>query len=162
MVGSVAQMVVTSLHTDIAPVQMVVTSLHTNIAPVQMVVAASPISHPRVHLAGSYRKSRDHVSYVTRSRVNRHVLSYQKVRARQCHLQQPEAPPRPSPRGGSLYLLCFRVFDVAPSPWRRLGWGSYVVWYAPPATLTELRLHSPGLRAWPTTLGNAPTNIATL
>ena len=86
MVGSVVQMVVASLHTDIAPVQMVVTSLHTNIAPVQMVVAASPISHPRVHLAGSYRKSRDHVSYVTRSRVNRHVLSYQKVRARQCHL----------------------------------------------------------------------------
>ena len=34
--------------------------------------------------------------------------------------------------------------------------------YAPPATLTELRLHSPGLRAWPATLGNAPTNIATL
>ena len=86
MVGSVVQMVVASLHTDIAPVQMVVTSLHTNIAPVQMVVAASPISLPRVHLAGSYRKSRDHVSYVTRSRVNRHVLSYQKVRARQCHL----------------------------------------------------------------------------
>ena len=111
MVGSVVQMVVASLHTDIAPVQMVVTSLHTNIAPVQMVVAASPISHPRVHLAGSYRKSRDHVSYVTRSRVNRHVLSYQKVRARQCHLQQPEAPPRPSPRGGSLYLLCLRVFE---------------------------------------------------
>ena len=111
MVGSVVQMVVASLHTDIAPVQMVVTSLHTNIAPVQMVVAASPIRHPRVHLAGSYRKSRDHVSYVTRSRVNRHVLSYQKVRARQCHLQQPEAPPRPSPRGGSLYLLCFRVFE---------------------------------------------------
>ena len=34
--------------------------------------------------------------------------------------------------------------------------------YAPPATLTELRLHSPGLRAMPATLGNAPTNIATL
>ena len=67
-------------------VQMVVASLHTDIAPVQMVVVASPSSHPRVHLAGSYRKSRDHVSYVTRSRVNRHVLSYQKVRARQCHL----------------------------------------------------------------------------
>ena len=72
------------------------------------------------------------------------------------------APPQPSPRGGSSYLLCLRVFDVAPSPWGRLGWGSYVGWYAPPATLTELRLHSPGLRASPATLGNAPTNIATL
>ena len=43
------------------------------------------------------------------------------------------------------------------------GWdGAPVGWYAPQATLTELRLHSPGLRAWPATLGNAPTNIATL
>ena len=40
MVGSVVQMVVASLHTDIAPVQMVVASLHTDIAPVQMVVVA--------------------------------------------------------------------------------------------------------------------------
>ena len=40
--------------------------------------------------------------------------------------------------------------------------GAVFGWYAPPATLTELRLHSPGLRAWPATLGNAPTNIATL
>ena len=162
MVGSVVQMVVASLHTDIAPVQMDIAPVQMDIAPVQMVVVASPSSHPRVHLAGSYRKSRDHVSYVTRSRVNRHVLSYQKVRDRQCHLQQPEAPPRPSPRGGSPYLLCLRMFDVAPSPWGRSGWGSYVGWYAPAATLTELRLHSPGLRAWPATLGNAPTNIATL
>ena len=44
------------------------------------------------------------------------------------------------PRGGSSYLLCLRVFDVAPSPWGRSGWGSYVGWYAPPATLTELLL----------------------
>ena len=72
------------------------------------------------------------------------------------------APPHPSPRGGSSYLLCLRVFSGSPSPWGRLGWGSYVGWYAPPATLTELRLHSPGLRAQPATLGNAPTNIATL
>ena len=63
MVGSVVQMVVASLHTDIAPVQivvaslhtdiapvqMVVVSLHTDIAPLQMVVVASPSSHPRVH-----------------------------------------------------------------------------------------------------------------
>ena len=40
--------------------------------------------------------------------------------------------------------------------------GAAVGWYAPPATLTELRFHSPGLRAQPATLGNAPTNIATL
>ena len=47
------------------------------------------------------------------------------------------APPHPSPRGGSSYLLCFRRFEwllsleegwdgacfVAPSPWGRLGWG---------------------------------------
>ena len=116
MVGSVVQMVVASLHTDIAPVQM-------DIAPVQMVVVASPSSHPRVHLAGSYRKSRDHVSYVTRSRVNRHVLSYQKVRARQCHLQQPEAPPQPSPRGGSPYLLCVRAFEWRSFPLGKAGMG---------------------------------------
>ena len=36
------------------------------------------------------------------------------------------APPRPSPRGGSPYLLCLRMFGGAPSPWRRLGWGFYV------------------------------------
>ena len=36
------------------------------------------------------------------------------------------APPRPSPRGGSPYLLCLRVFGGAPSPWGRLGWGLYV------------------------------------
>ena len=40
--------------------------------------------------------------------------------------------------------------------------GAAFGWYVPLATLTELRLHSPGLRAWPATLGNAPTNIATL
>ena len=66
------------------------------------------------------------------------------------------------PRGGSPYLLCLRMFSGTPSPWGRLGWGFYVGWYAPLATLTELRLHSPGLRAQPATLGNAPTNIATL
>ena len=55
-------------------------------------------------------------------------------------------------------MLCLRAFGAAPSPWGRLGWGFYVGWYAPLATLTELRLHSPGLRAWPATLGNAPTN----
>ena len=104
-------------------VQMVVASLHTDIAPVQMVVVASPSSHPRVHLAGSYRKSRDHVSYATRSRVNRHVLSYQKVRARQCHLQQPEAPPQPSPRGGSPYLLCLRAFEWRSFPLGKAGMG---------------------------------------
>ena len=49
-----------------------------------------------------------------------------------------QAPPRPSPRGGSSYLLCFRRFDVAPSPWGRLGWGSYVGWCAPPATQNPL------------------------
>ena len=27
-----------------------------------------------------------------------------------------------------------------------VGWDFYVGWYAPPATLTELRFHSPGLR----------------
>ena len=27
---------------------------------------------------------------------------------------------------------------VAPSPWGRLGWGSYVGWYAPPETLNPL------------------------
>ena len=71
-------------------------------------------------------------------------------------------PSPASPRGGSYFLLCLREFGAAPSPWGRLGWGFYVGWYAPPATLTELRFHSPGLRAQPATLGNAPTNIATL
>ena len=78
---------------------------------------------PESIMAGSYRMSRDHVSYVTRSRVNRHVLSYQKVRARQCHLQQPEAPPRPSPRGGSLYLLCLRAFEWRSFPLGKAGMG---------------------------------------
>ena len=58
------------------------------------------------------------------------------------------------PRGGSPYLLCLRAFDVAPSPWGRLGWGFYVGWYAPPTTLTELRLHSPELRL-PSPLGES-------
>ena len=76
--------------------------------------------------------------------------------------QQPEAPPQPSPRGGSPYLLCLRAFEWRSFPFGE-GWdGAPVGWYAPQATLTELRLHSPGLRAWPATLGNAPTNIATL
>ena len=78
---------------------------------------------PESIMAGSYRKSRDHVSYVTRSRVNRHVLSYQKVRARQCHLQQPEAPPQPSPRGGSPYLLCLRAFEWRSFPFGKAGIG---------------------------------------
>ena len=47
----------------------------------------------------------------------------------------PEAPPQPSPRGWSSYLLCFRRFSGAPSPWGRLGWGFYVCLYAPLATL---------------------------
>ena len=64
------------------------------------------------------------------------------------------APPHPSPRGGSSYLLCLRAFDVAPSPWGRLGWGFYVGWYAPLTTLTELRLHSPELRL-PSPLGES-------
>ena len=73
-----------------------------------------------------------------------------------------EAPPQPSPRGGSPYLLCLRAFEWRSFPFGE-GWdGAPVGWYAPPATLTELRLHSPGLRAMPATLGNAPTNIATL
>ena len=104
----------------------------------------APVVIPESIMAGSYRKSRDHVSYVTRSRVNRHVLSYQKVRARQCHLQQPEAPPQPSPRGGSPYLrhlqqpeappqpsprggspylLCFRVFEWRSFPLGKAGMG---------------------------------------
>ena len=76
--------------------------------------------------------------------------------------QQPEAPPQPSPRGGSPYLLCLRAFEWRSFPLGKAWDGAPVGWYAPQATLTELRLHSPGLRAWPATLGNAPTNIATL
>ena len=73
-----------------------------------------------------------------------------------------EASPQPSPRGGSPYMLCLRAFEWRSFPFGE-GWdGASIGWYAPPATLTELRLHSPGLRAWPATLGNAPTNIATL
>ena len=76
--------------------------------------------------------------------------------------QQPEAPPQPSLRGGSPYLLCLRAFEWRSFPLGQAWDGAPVGWYAPQATLTELRLHSPGLRAWPATLGNAPTNIATL
>ena len=76
--------------------------------------------------------------------------------------QQPEAPPQPSPRGGSPYLLCLRAFEWRSFPLGKAWDGAPVGWYAPQATLTELRLHSPGLRAWPATLGNAPTNKATL
>ena len=36
----------------------------------------------------------------------------------------PKAPPRPSPRGGSPFLLCFRRFGGTPSPWGGLGRGS--------------------------------------
>ena len=64
------------------------------------------------------------------------------------------SPPQSSPRGGSSYLLCLRAFDVAPSPCGRLGCGFYVGWYAPPTTLTELRLHSPELRL-PSPLGES-------
>ena len=35
----------------------------------------------------------------------------------------PEAPPRPSPRGGSPFLLCFRRFGGTPSLWGGLGRG---------------------------------------
>ncbi len=33
------------------------------------------------------------------------------------------APPQPSPRGGSSFLLCLRWLCGVPSPWGRLGWG---------------------------------------
>lgn len=33
-----------------------------------------------------------------------------------------EAPPLPSPRGGSSYLVCLRRLDKTPSPWEILGW----------------------------------------
>ena len=36
-----------------------------------------------------------------------------------------EAPPQPSPRGGSPILLSFRRLRDAPSPWGRLGWGPW-------------------------------------
>ncbi len=62
--------------------------------------------------------------------------------------------PEASPRGGSYFLLCLRLLGAAPSPWGRLGWGFYVGWYAPPTTLTELRLHSPELRL-PSPLGES-------
>ena len=39
--------------------------------------------------------------------------------------QQPEAPPQPSPRGGSHYLLCLRAFEWRSRPWGGLGWGFY-------------------------------------
>ncbi|OYP66295.1 hypothetical protein CIK95_02660 [Prevotella sp. P5-108] len=86
----------------------------------------------------------------------------QKELLREAPPQQPEAPPQPSPRGGSPYLLCLRAFEWRSFPLGKAWDGAPVGWYAPQATLTELRLHSPGLRAWPATLGNAPTNIATL
>ena len=46
-----------------------------------------------------------------------------------------EAPPQPSPRGWSPYMLCLREFE-----WRTFSlgkaWdGAPVGWYAPPATL---------------------------
>ena len=58
--------------------------------------------------------------------------------------------------------VCGLVIDINYVDVVGVGLGLYVGWYAPLATLTELRLHSPGLRAQPATLGNAPTNIATL
>ena len=36
-----------------------------------------------------------------------------------------EAPPQPSPKDGSSFLLCLMWFRGAPSPWGRLGWGLY-------------------------------------
>ena len=42
----------------------------------------------------------------------------------------PGAPPQPSPRGVSSFLLCLRRFDDVFSPWERLGWGFY--WCALP------------------------------
>ena len=35
----------------------------------------------------------------------------------------PKAPPRPSPRGGSPFSLCFRRLGGTPSPWGGLGRG---------------------------------------
>ena len=43
---------------------------------------------------------------------------------------KPKAPPQPSPRGGSSFLLCLRRLDKTPSPWGRLEWGFY--WCALP------------------------------
>ena len=54
--------------------------------------------------------------------------------------QQPEAPPQPSPRGGSPYLLCLRAFEWRSFPLGKAWDGAPVGWYAPQATLTELRL----------------------
>ena len=39
----------------------------------------------------------------------------------------PGAPPQPSPKGGSFFLLCLRRFDDSPSSLGRLGWGSSVL-----------------------------------
>ena len=49
--------------------------------------------------------------------------------------QQPEAPPQPSPRGGSPYLLCLRAFEWRSFPLGKAWDGAPVGWYAPPATL---------------------------
>ena len=51
-------------------------------------------------------------------------LPEQKELLREAHPQQPEAPPQPSPRGGSPYMLCLRAFEWRSFPWGRLGWGS--------------------------------------
>ena len=45
----------------------------------------------------------------------------------------PKAPPRPSPRGGSPFLLCLRRLGGTPSPWGGLGRG-----FSALATPTEL------------------------
>ena len=37
--------------------------------------------------------------------------------------QQPEAPPQPSPRGGSPYLLCLRAFEWRSFPLGKVGMG---------------------------------------
>ena len=48
-------------------------------------------------------------------------------------------------------------------PWGRLGWGFWGVRYAPPATLEELRFHSPGLRGEaPLPWVRTPLYLATL
>ena len=46
-------------------------------------------------------------------------------------------------------MLCLRAFGGAPSPWGRLGWGSYVGLYAPlttPAALLHLIIYIPFIK----------------
>ena len=64
--------------------------------------------------------------------------------------------PSPNPPQGAGVPSCCVLggYVVLFPPWGRLGWGFYVGWYAPPTTLTELRLHSPELRL-PSPLGES-------